>query len=523
MAISHSTTELFGPATAGVIADAPEVITCDIAIVGSGMAGATVAWALRDSGARVLVIEQGDFVPRERENWSAREVWQLGRYKNAAPWLDRDGNSFLPGYYQYVGGNSKFFGTTLARMRERDFGPVQTHDGLSPAWPVTYEEMEPHYGTIEQLFHAHAVEGDPLEPWRSTPAPLPALKHEPVIGRLAERFRRQGLHPFTLAQGLDTGAGGSCVLCATCDGYPCLVDGKGDADLSVLRPALRSSTVRLLTRATVTKVETEADGATVSALQLHRDGRSHRVIAERYVIAGGAVNSAALLLRSRNAAHPNGIANGSDQVGRNYMAHTISSVIGIRPGRRLQIEYQKTLGLNDWYFEGPDSEYPLGNIAALGKLFGPTIKPARPWIPMPILDWIAGHSVDLFAQTEDVPLAENRIKVEPDGRIRLIWQATNVEPHNELVRRLRRALRRAGFPFTFSERFGIDSTAHQCGTARMGDDPATSVVNAECRAHEVSNMWIVDAATFPSSAAVNPALTIAANALRVAHSAALIR
>jgi choline dehydrogenase-like flavoprotein len=509
------------PQTRGVVTDPPEEIRCDLAIIGSGMAGATVAWALRESGAEVLVIEQGDFLPREWQNWSPREVYQLGRYKNSESWLDRDGNAFTPSCYHYVGGNTKFFGTTLARMREHDFGPIQTHDGISPAWPISYADLEPHYGTIEARFAAHEPAGDPTEPWRSTPHALPPVPHDPAIEKLATSLRRQGRQPFTLAQAVDYRPGGRCVLCPTCDGYPCLLDAKGDADIAAMRPALASPTVKLLTRSQVTRLVTSPDGSEIAGLTIRRDQREHTIVADRYVVAAGAVNSAALLLRSRNASHPGGVANSSDQVGRNYMAHTCSAVMGVRPGREMHIEFGKTLGLNDWYSASPDDDHPLGNVASLGKLFGPTIAPARPRVPMVLLEWLTRRSVDFFLQTEDIPLAQNRVQVEPSGQIRLVWRPTNVEPHQELVRRVRRALRRAGFPFTFAQSFGIEGTAHQCGTARMGDDPGASVVDRGCRTHDVENLWIVDSSVFPSSAAVNPALTVGANALRIALGGAL--
>ena len=513
--------DVFAPGTPAVVEATGDVVECDVAIVGSGMGGATMAWALKDSGSRVLVLEQGDFLPRERENWSPRDVHQLARYKNSAPWMDREGTSFVPGNYHYVGGNTKFYGATLPRFREADFGELQTHDGISPAWPIGYADLEPHYTTIEQLYWVHGPEGDPTEPPRTQATPYPPVPHEPPMQRLADRLRKQGLQPFSLPQAVDSRLGGRCVLCRTCDSYPCMVDAKGEADVAAMRPALTSPTVRLMTRTEVRSVETSPDGGTVTGLWTVRDGRRVQVRAQRYVIAAGAVNSAALLLRSKNTAHPGGVANGSGQLGRNYMAHTSSFVVAVRPGRDPHIVYSKTMGINDWYFAGPDNEFPLGNVQGLGKLTGPTIKAARRWAPVGVLDWFTRRSVDFFVETEDLPLEENQVVVEPDGRIRLLWRATNVEPHQELVRRTRRALTRAGYPLVFTQRLGIEASSHQCGTARMGTDPDSSVVDVDCRAHEVDNLWITDTSVFPSSAAVNPALTAAANALRVAATGAL--
>jgi choline dehydrogenase-like flavoprotein len=505
------------PANGARIGDDHIVIDCDIAIVGAGIGGATLAWALRDSGARVLVVEQGDFLPRERENWSARAVHRFGRYKNSAAWVDGEtGREFVPGNYHYVGGSSKFYGATMPRLRETDFSEVRLRDGVSPAWPVEYATMEPWYCAAERLYWVHGDSGDPTEPPRSNDYPYPALPHEPPIAKVAASFARQGLHPFPLPQAVDWRTGGRCVLCRTCDSYPCMVDAKGDADVCAMRPALRSPTVKLLTRAEVCRIATDASARTVTGLEGRVDGRPLTVRAERYVVAAGAVNTAALLLRTRSEAAPNGLANSSGQVGRNYMAHVSSFVVGARPGREHHLQFEKTLGLNDWYLAGPGRPFPLGNVQCLGKLQGETIKPWRHWVPLGLLEWITRRSIDFFVETEDLPRPENRVEVDAADRIRLTWRPTNVESHRELVKLTSRSLRRAGYPFIFTQQLGVAATSHQCGTARMGEDPSTSVVDPLCRCHDVENLWIVDASVFPSSAAVNPALTIAATALRVA-------
>ena len=507
------------------VVDANErvVIECDIAIVGAGIGGATLAWALRDTGAKVLVIEQGDFLPRERENWSPRAVHKLGRYKNSAEWIDGEtGTAFVPGNYHYVGGSSKFYGASMPRLRETDFGEVRLRDGVSPAWPVDYATMEPWYGKAEELYWVHGAGGDPTDPPRASDYPFPALPHEPPIAKVADSFARQGLHPFPLPQAVDWRSGGRCVLCCTCDSYPCMVDAKGDADLCAMRPALQSRTVKLLTRAEVRRITADGAGTTVTGIEGVTDGHPFTVRAERYVVAAGAVNTAALLLRSRNDAAPTGLANSSDQVGRNYMAHVSSFVVGARPGREHHMQFQKTLGINDWYLAGPGRPFPLGNVQGLGKLFGETIKPARRWVPLGLLEWITRRSVDFFVESEDLPIPENRVEIDPAGRVRLTWRPTNLESHRELVKLTSRALRRAGYPFIFTQQLGVAATSHQCGTARMGEDPATSVVDPRCRCHDLENLWIVDASVFPSSAAVNPALTIAATALRVAAESSLV-
>lgn len=504
------------PSTVGTLDD--DTVTADIAVIGSGMGGSTLAWALRNSGARVLVVERGDFLPREEANWSPVEVFERGRYKNAEQWYDAaTGSAFLPGVHYYVGGNTKVYGACLPRFREEDFEATEHRDGTSPAWPVSYADMEPHYAAAERLYRVHGEKGqDPTDPWRSDTFPFPALPHEPAISGLADALARQGLHPFSMPMGVDVREGGTCVRCRTCDGFPCKVDAKSDADVRALRPALEQPTVRLLTRTTVTRLMAGSDGRTVTEAVAERDGRAVRIRAQRFVVACGAVNSAALLLRSSSNPHPDGLANSSGLVGRNYMVHNSTFLVAVDPRRRNPVQFQKTLGVNDWYRAGAASDYPLGNLQMLGKLQAPMVKPARPRVPTPLLEYLTGHSVDMYLTTEDLPDRNNRITVQSSGRIDVHWRANNLQPHRELTRLVSRAVRRAGYPLIFTQRMSIETNSHQCGTAVMGADPAHSVLDPGCRTHDVANLWVVDSACFPSSAALNPALTIAANALRVA-------
>jgi choline dehydrogenase-like flavoprotein len=502
---------------ASVISTPGATLTYDIAIIGSGMGGGTLAYALRESGARVLLVEQGDFLPRELQNWSPRAVHIENRYKNSARWSEPDGRTFLPGNYHYVGGSTKFYGATMPRFREHDFGVIEHVDGLSPAWPIGYADLEPHYAEFERIYKVHGDKGDdPTDPWRSTDFPYPFMGHEPVIDEFAARVRAQGLHPFGLPQALDLRENGACLRCATCDAFPCMVDAKGDADVSAVRPALRSGNVELLTNAEVTHLETDGSGRLVTAAHVrHRTG-AVRIEAGRFVAAAGAVNTAALLLRSASDTHPGGLANSSDQVGRNYMAHVTTFFLCADPRRRNDTVFQKTIGINDWYAAGPDTPYPLGNVQGLGKVRGPMVKNARKAIPLPVLDAVTRHTVDLFLQSEDLPLPENRVTLGAGGRIVLARRATNRSAHRELARRMTAVARRAGYPVVLHQELGIEASSHQCGTARMGTDPATSVVTPTLRTHDVENLWIVDSSPFVSSAAVNPAATVAALALHAA-------
>jgi choline dehydrogenase-like flavoprotein len=508
---------VFGAGTPSVVVPDGGPVDADVVIVGSGMGGATLAHALRDTGVNVLVVERGDFLPREFENWSPEDVFIEGRYKNTDPWHDADGNPFISGTYYFVGGSTKLYGASLPRFREFDFDEVLHPDGPSPAWPFSYDTIEPFYCDAESMYFVHGESGaDPTEPGRSRPFPFPALEHEPQVADLAASFAKQGLKPFSMPMGVDRGPGGRCVRCRTCDAYPCMVDAKADAEICAVRPALESPTVRLLTNTTIDRLITDASGTRVIAAEATRDGRRLTVRAERFVLAAGAVNTARLLLSSAQHGHANGLANRSDQVGRNYMVHTTSFLVGVDPRRRNDVRFQKTLGINDFYAPQGNGGFPLGQVQMLGKLQGSMIKGARSWVPMPVLDFMTSRSIDIYLTTEDVPLAQNRVVVDGAGRLTVHWTPSNLSSHRTLRKTMTKALRRAGYPLVFSQQLGIESTAHQCGTARMGHDPTASVVDAGCRAHDVANLWIVDGSVFPSSAAVNPALTIAANALRVA-------
>lgn len=504
------------PVPSGVLKTPADDIACDIAIIGSGMGGATSAYALRRSGATVVVVERGDFLPHEYENWSAKAVFSQARYRNAEFWYDTKGVPFRPGLYYYVGGNTKVYGATLPRFREVDFGSIEHPDGISPAWPISYADIEPYYAEAERLYAVHGTAGqDPTEPWRSSEYPYPGVPHEPAIAALAERMREQGLQPFEMPLGIDLRPGGSCVRCHTCDGFPCLLDAKSDAEVCALRPALASGNVKLLTRTQVTRLRTGPDGRRVTEAVALRDGRELRIRADRFVLACGAVNTAALLLRSPSPTHELGLANTSSQVGRNYMVHNSTFLIAVDPRRHNEIVFQKTLGMNDWYL-GSGTRYPLGNVQTLGKFHSPMVKGAYPGVPTWLLEFMTQRSVELYLTSEDIPTTDNRITLDTHGRIIVHWCGNNLASHHELVTRTTRVVRQAGYPLVFTLPAKIDTNSHQCGTVVMGSDPATSVLDPHCKAHDVDNLWVADSSSFPSSAAVNPGLTVAANALRVA-------
>lgn len=501
--------------------DDRDEIDTDVLVIGSGMGGGTLAYALRQAGASVLLVERGGFLPREPENHMPEEMYLKGRYKNAGLWYNaRTGEPFSPGTYYWVGGNTKFYGASLPRFRRSDFTEVEHQEGVSRAWPFSYEDLEPYYGEAERLFDVHGeVEEDATEPKHSTPYPYGPLAHEPTVERLAESMRRQGLHPFHTPNALNVSSPTDRAAIRTADGCPDDTGMKAEAENRLVIPALRAGQVKLMVRTEVTRLLTSEDGRRVVAAEARHHGRIIRINAKRVVLAAGAVNSAALLLRSATRAQPTGLGNSSGLLGRNYMVHNSTFFVGVNPLRANDTKWQKTLGMNDFYEAGPTTRWPLGNLQMLGKLQAPMLKPARQWAPMWALEFMSGRSIDIYLTTEDMPSLENRVRVDGD-RILIDWTPTNVAPHHELVRRVRRIVRRAGYPLIFTQQMGIETNSHMCGTAVAGHDPAASVLDPNCRSHDIDNLWVSDASFFPSSAALNPALTIAANALRIAPTVA---
>jgi choline dehydrogenase-like flavoprotein len=504
----------------------------DVIVIGSGAGGGTVTRALAPTGKRVLLLERGDWMPREPENWDSKAVWIDKRYANSGKWTDAaTGKQFTPKQHYYVGGNTKVYGAILFRFRERDFGEIRHVDGISPAWPISYSDLAPWYDRAERLYQVHGRRGtDPTEPPASTPYPYPAISHEPRIQQLNDDLRAAGLNPFPLPNGilLDESAPwkSACIRCATCDGYACPTNGKADAAVIAVEPALRHPNVTLLTNAVVTRLGTDPSGRTVTDVVVERHGEQERYSADVVVVAGGAINSATLLLRSASDAHPDGLGNGSGQVGRHLMLHNNSSLIAFSKMPN-PTKFQKTLGINDFYFgdESSDWPYPLGAMQMLGKsdatLIGFDVKDAADPAE------VARHALDFWLTTEDLPLPDNRVTVDRDGAISLRYTPTNLEAHQRLRAKFESLLSAMQCRDDVYEnlsyvggRLGISGVAHQNGTVRFGTDPATSALDLDCKLHELDNVYVADSSFFVSSTAVNPTLTIIANALRVAETIA---
>ncbi len=490
----------------------------DIIIIGTGMGGGTLAYALRESGARILLLERGDFLPQESQNWQVEAVFGENRYKPAERWIDAsNGAGFKPGVHYYVGGNTKVYGAAMPRFRREDFEALEHEGGTSPAWPISYEDLEPYYNLAEELFFVHGKSGDdPCEPPRTRPYPFPEVPHEPYIAELVDKLRAQGLHPYCLPMSIDLRDGGRCIRCKTCDGFPCKVHAKGDAEICCVRPALESDNIELWTNAVARRILTDSSGKLATAVEVERRGELVKVSADKIIVACGAVNSAILLLRSQNERHPKGLANSSGLLGRNYMVHNNTALTAVAPLKTNPTVFQKTTAVNDFYFGDEDFGWPMGNIQALGKLQAGMLSAAKPYLPNALLTAMANRSLDWWVMSEDLPHPENRVFLGADDSVQVQWQPSNRVAHQQLVRRATQMMRRAGYSFVFSETLGIETNSHQCGTARFGTDEAGSVLDPFCKTHDLDNLYVVDSSFFPSSTAMNPALTICAQALRVA-------
>ena len=505
--------------------------TYDVIIIGTGAGGGTLARHLAPSGKRILLLERGGWLPREPQNWLSQDVFVDNRYVSPDTWYDEKDESFQPQVHYFVGGATKLYGAALYRLRKEDFGELRHHDGISPAWPVSYDDFEPYYTQAEHLYEVHgARREDPTEPPASAPYPFPAVSHEPRIQQLSDDLAAAGYQPFHAPCGIrlreENMPYSHCVRCMNCDGFPCAVHGKSDAEVLGVRPALEHENVTLLTNARAVSLETNSAGSAVTEVVVEHAGVEERYAADIVVVSCGASNSAKLLLVSASEKHPNGLANGSDQVGRNYVFHASQAVLALSREENPTV-FQKTLGLNDFYFGSDDFDYPLGNIQMIGKSQAPMFRGEKPretkLAPSWSLEKMALHAVDFWLSTEDLPTADNRVTLDGNGNIKLSYTPNNDEPKKRLYAKLKSMLGSLGMHddhliprhIYMKNDIPVAGCAHQAGTCRFGTDPATSVLDVNCKAHELDNLYVVDTSFFPSIGAVNPALTAMANALRV--------
>ena len=571
----------------------------DAIIIGTGAGGGTLALHLAQAGKNILILERGSFMPQEKLNWDTSAVFLDNRYHTKEVWQDKDGKPLHPQQAYFVGGQTKVYGAAMFRMRAEDFGVIQHKGGISPAWPISYSDLEPYYTRAEELFHVHGDLGeaptvaggygssfDPTEPYHSKKYPYAAFSNEPRMQSIEQDVRSLGIHTFPIPLGLKLNeadpVASKCIRCDTCDGYPCLVHAKSDADINCIRQIMHLPNVTLMTNSRAIRLLTNSTGTAVTAvevihsrlrkvagsastsgdvsLEATANGNIATYRAGFFAVCAGAINSAVLLLASANDKHPTGLANRSDQVGRNFMYHQADALLALSTQRN-EDSYTKTWGTNDFYFKDSDPAYPfpLGQVQPVGSFHFEMMKgDAPPLTPGFVLEEMKHYAVPWWLTTEDLPDPENRVTLHnttplwsesqqpgiggahPSGdtghtnefefvtdaapmRIQLNYTPNNVESFDRLKDRWVDILKRAGHASTslplhayFKKRIPLEGVGHQNGTCRMGSDPETSVLDANCKAHDLDNLYVVDASCFVSASAVNPSLTIIANSIRVA-------
>jgi len=495
------------------------VIKTKVAVIGSGMGGGMISRALAERGLQVAIFERGYRLPREAENRDAGAIFVRNKYKNAGSWFDRDGNPFLPGVHYYVGGNTKVYGASLIRFPEQDFKETKAAEGISPAWPFGYEDLEKYYGQAEHALNVHGNSGaDPFASFRSVDYKKPALEHEPNNAKFAKSLEKNGVHPYLMAIGVDYGENGKCERCIWCDGYPCLLGAKSDGETCGVDPALATGNAQLFEGYRVERLFHDDSGKKVVAAFAFdsKNNQEVRIEADYFILSAGAANSPQILLNSKSDRHPKGLANSSGLVGKNWMVHNVTFIVGIRPWKKNTTKFQKTISFNDWYLNSKYG-YPLGNVQMLGRLQWQHFQTVAPFLPKFLLKWLSNHSIDLYTESEDLPSTENKVTFSDDGKVIVHWSPNNLIAHKNLVKETKKLVRRAGYPLVFTLPAGIETNSHMCGTLKAGNDPKTSVLDQFCKAHDLENLYVVDSSFFPSSGAANPALTIAAQAFRVAE------
>jgi choline dehydrogenase-like flavoprotein len=504
----------------------------DVIIIGTGAGGGTLLNRIAPSGKRILVLERGPFLPREKDNWSYHGSF---KYYSSETMYNKAGGEIHPGFCYHVGGNTKVYGAALFRLRERDFEKFRHKDGFSPEWPLKYRDFEPYYDQAEELYQVHGKAGeDPTEPPRRKDYPFPPISHEPRIKEVFEILKARGLKPYPAPMGIRINEAlmhlSPCIRCDTCDGYPCMVQAKSDADVLAVRPVMREPNITLLTEAKVLRLHTNASCREVTGVVAEVKGKQMMFRADLVIVSCGAVNSAALLLRSANDKHPNGLANNSSGlVGRNLMKHVLGSLVGVSTIKPNPSKFQKTMAINDFYWGESGYQFPMGNIQLMGKTIIEALRGYEDKYAPLTIEEVAKNSIDWWLTTEDLPDPKNQVRVEGDQRIIIDYTENNSEPFDRLVERWKGILKEIGCGchivpqanyFTpksgyFTTKMPMHSLGHQVGTCKFGQDAKTSVLNLDCRAHDLENLYVVDGSFFVSSGAVNPTLTIIANALRV--------
>ncbi len=537
----------------------------DVVLIGLGGAGAVAAHVLTQQGAEVLALEAGGFVGSgearfdELENdvrlrlarpKAAGELPTFrgapGELAKASPWPMAMGNGVGGSTTHYPGlsgrlapWNFESRSATIAR-----YGCSRLPAGsLLEDWPLSYDELESFYGKVE---HELGVSGRPTSPYdgaRTTDYPLPPLRRSGWNRLTATAARRLGWHPYPAPVALNSEAfkgRPACTYCGFCTNNVCHVDAKGSTDATLVPQALATGLLRVVTGACVSELVVDGDG-TLSGVRYIANGTEQVASGRAYLLAGFVYENTRLLLLSRSAAFPQGLANGAGQVGHHYLAHLTPFVFGHFPGTRLNVwsgPWSQATCVDDWNADNHDHrdlDFVGGGMLTAGQELKPIAiasTPPPPGVPRYGSGWKswlreAAQSLGLaVAQTECFPYEHNRLDLDPDARDpfgRPVVRVTFSPGENELRAtsflraKLEVWLREAGADTVWSSDKPFYETRHAYGGTRMGVDPGTSVVDTYGFAHEVPNLGILGASVFPTSGGVNPTLTVQALAWRTAE------
>ena len=493
----------------------------DFIIIGTGAGGGTLAHCLSSTGKSILLLERGTYLPREKSNWEPFKVQKERHYMTSEKWYDTTNRAIAPTTGYWVGGNTKLYGAAMFRFREQDFEEVKHKGGISPQWSFSYSALEPYYTQAEKLYQVRGQRGrDPNEPPASENYPYAAVQHSPEIESIAKLLQeRHSLKPFPLPLAVKINDRephlSQCIRCNTCEGFPCLLNAKSDSDINCVRPSLAHANITLLTGAKVQRLLTNNSGTEIVAVETEINGQIEKFAGDIVIVSCGAINSAVLLLKSWNDRHPNGLANTSGQVGRNLMKHINGGIICLTDNTLPLHNFHKTLAITDFYWGDETFPLPMGSIQTLGKLNGTLIALSKFDRYNDEFENIARSSIGWWLTSEDLPNFNNQVTIKGE-KIILNYRENNSDAFKNLVSRWQTILNSL-FPLAniLTRKVPLEVVTHQCGTCRFGVNKHDSVLDLNCRTHDVDNLYVVDSSFFPSSAAVNPSLTIIANALRV--------
>jgi choline dehydrogenase-like flavoprotein len=488
----------------------------DVIVTGSGAGGGTFSYACARAGKRVLLLERGEDYPCKDQTHDERAMLIDKKPFDNRP-VRWNGHSLRLYVGGVLGGSTALYGAALMRPSEDDFHPGRHYGDRIPRaiwdWPITSEDLEPHFTEAEALFEVSGSSEDDFGPLQKPRQgfPLPSIPVKPINRQLMSANQARGLKPFRLPLAIDFSR---CLQCGSCPGYVCPTGARRSTTHLAERARAAGFPLQVLTNAEVEAFATDARGY-VSGVSVRDRSTGRRSIyrAARYALAAGAIGSPALLLRSRL---------GGPLVGRHYMTHLSPVVVGIfRQRIGAESTYVKQVGFSDYYFGTRRYAHKLGLVQSI-PVPGPLLlaKATCGRLPRSLIQCLRQRMLPLAGIVEDLPDPSNRVYVRSDGGhgVRHRFAPYDFDRGRRLGRLIGQILKNAGAAFCLYKSFPSEEhVAHQCGTLRFGKDPASAVVDADCRLFGQPNMFVVDGSIFPTSLGVGPALTIMANALRVAR------